>query len=154
MRGEAAEERRGAHAIRIDGGNVRDRADKGTERVERVSRRRFAGAAERPGSARSQRARADGSSVRQRESVVPEHAGNRRGRVTSAGKGVAPGIHPEICGGQLEAARGPQGEGGALVGRKDEILDRKSTRLNSSHVAISYAVFCLKKKRRKSNLTK
>src|SRR5690625_29190 len=29
-------------------------------------------------------------------------------------------------------------------------LDRKSTRLNSSHVAISYAVFCLKKKR-KSN---
>src|SRR5690625_6374248 len=27
--------------------------------------------------------------------------------------------------------------------------DRKSTRLNSSHVAISYAVFCLKKKRRR-----
>src|SRR5439155_20862367 len=26
--------------------------------------------------------------------------------------------------------------------------DRKSTRLNSSHVAISYAVFCVKKKRR------
>ena len=29
----------------------------------------------------------------------------------------------------------------------DRILDRKSTRLNSSHVKISYAVFCLKKKR-------
>src|SRR5690625_5909604 len=28
-------------------------------------------------------------------------------------------------------------------------LDRKSTRLNSSHVAISYAVFCLKKKKHK-----
>src|SRR5699024_11553807 len=27
-------------------------------------------------------------------------------------------------------------------------LDRKSTRLNSSHVSISYAVFCLKKKRK------
>src|SRR5439155_8396303 len=27
--------------------------------------------------------------------------------------------------------------------------DRKSTRLNSSHVAISYAVFCLKKKKRR-----
>src|SRR5271166_2042436 len=27
-------------------------------------------------------------------------------------------------------------------------VDRKSTRLNSSHVAISYAVFCLKKKKR------
>src|SRR5690625_6001886 len=30
-----------------------------------------------------------------------------------------------------------------------EHQDRKSTRLNSSHVAISYAVFCLKKKRKK-----
>src|SRR5690625_6762262 len=30
-------------------------------------------------------------------------------------------------------------------------IDRKSTRLNSSHVAISYAVFCLKKK--KNNIT-
>src|SRR6266702_1400332 len=29
-----------------------------------------------------------------------------------------------------------------------KLQDRKSTRLNSSHVAISYAVFCLKKKRR------
>src|SRR5437870_8828935 len=28
------------------------------------------------------------------------------------------------------------------------LLDRKSTRLNSSHVAISYAVFCLKKKKK------
>src|SRR5690554_7754834 len=31
------------------------------------------------------------------------------------------------------------------VGDKAEIIDRKSTRLNSSHVRISYAVFCLKK---------
>src|SRR5690349_22018569 len=30
--------------------------------------------------------------------------------------------------------------------------DRKSTRLNSSHVEISYAVFCLKKKKKNSNL--
>src|SRR5204862_4728532 len=39
------------------------------------------------------------------------------------------------------------GEGGAddVVGIND--LDRKSTRLNSSHVEISYAVFCLKKKK-------
>src|SRR5690625_5852024 len=29
----------------------------------------------------------------------------------------------------------------------DPVVDRKSTRLNSSHVAISYAVFCLKKKK-------
>src|SRR2546430_8811548 len=30
-----------------------------------------------------------------------------------------------------------------------EMLDRKSTRLNSSHSQISYAVFCLKKKKKK-----
>src|SRR5207253_9964462 len=39
------------------------------------------------------------------------------------------------------AQDGPQAE--HVAGR-----DRKSTRLNSSHVAISYAVFCLKKKNR------
>src|SRR5690606_41762497 len=33
--------------------------------------------------------------------------------------------------------------------RKDLHRDRKSTRLNSSHVKISYAVFCLKKKKKK-----
>src|SRR5690625_5934965 len=32
---------------------------------------------------------------------------------------------------------------------QDSYLDRKSTRLNSSHVAISYAVFCLKKNNKK-----
>src|SRR5690554_7288693 len=31
-------------------------------------------------------------------------------------------------------------------------IDRKSTRLNSSHVRISYAVFCLKKKRKKNHM--
>src|SRR5699024_1772879 len=33
------------------------------------------------------------------------------------------------------------------VGTNDRDLDRKSTRLNSSHVSISYAVFCLKTKK-------
>src|SRR2546426_1591417 len=40
---------------------------------------------------------------------------------------------------------------------KDEFarVDRKSTRLNSSHLVISYAVFCLKKKKqKKKNTTK
>src|SRR5207249_10087279 len=32
--------------------------------------------------------------------------------------------------------------------RQDGLRDRKSTRLNSSHVSISYAVFCLKKKKK------
>src|SRR5258708_27321873 len=33
--------------------------------------------------------------------------------------------------------------------RRDNVLDRKSTRLNFSHQIISYAVFCLKKKKKK-----
>src|SRR3712207_8553612 len=35
-----------------------------------------------------------------------------------------------------------------LLGEGDARLDRKSTRLNSSHANISYAVFCLKKKKK------
>src|SRR5690242_6042561 len=35
--------------------------------------------------------------------------------------------------------------------RHEEKKDRKSTRLNSSHMSISYAVFCLKKKKKKKN---
>src|SRR5436309_4403925 len=39
------------------------------------------------------------------------------------------------------------GEGDTVAFRfTNHLLDRKSTRLNSSHVKISYAVFCLKKK--------
>src|SRR3712207_7293551 len=45
----------------------------------------------------------------------------------------------------LEQAQDVQPEHAVHVGR-----DRKSTRLNSSHANISYAVFCLKKKKRTS----
>src|SRR5205814_9337522 len=60
--------------------------------------------------------------------------------------------------GECDALLGELGEGG-VVGRLEfgdaglegvEVfggLDRKSTRLNSSHLGISYAVFCLKKKK-------
>src|SRR5258707_11414926 len=34
------------------------------------------------------------------------------------------------------------------VGERVQVADRKSTRLNSSHANISYAVFCLKKKKK------
>src|SRR5437588_2478124 len=37
--------------------------------------------------------------------------------------------------------------------RQFALGDRKSTRLNSSHTVISYAVFCLKKKKKKTNKT-
>src|SRR3712207_9504893 len=39
--------------------------------------------------------------------------------------------------------------GGPVLARAPEAGDRKSTRLNSSHANISYAVFCLKKKKSK-----
>src|SRR5699024_12750537 len=57
-------------------------------------------------------------------------------------------------------AHGQQGEGGGVAEAADQASqivhpvhglgqrDRKSTRLNSSHVSSSYAVFCLKKKSR------
>src|SRR5690625_4330652 len=48
--------------------------------------------------------------------------------------------HCPVCGEQV-VAQTPQ----QIV---DRLRDRKRTRLNSSHVAISYAVFCLRKKRR------
>src|SRR2546426_5601220 len=37
--------------------------------------------------------------------------------------------------------------------RRRRRQDRKSTRLNSSHLVISYAVFCLKKKKKKTHTT-
>src|SRR3712207_8272458 len=48
---------------------------------------------------------------------------------------------------QLAGQRGGQVEAEAVdVHLGDPVADRKSTRLNSSHANISYAVFCLKKK--------
>src|SRR5690625_6336368 len=44
------------------------------------------------------------------------------------------------------SAGGSSGGAAAALATGMLALDRKSTRLNSSHVAISYAVFCLKKK--------
>src|SRR2546430_8677173 len=41
--------------------------------------------------------------------------------------------------------------GKVLVVHEDTRLDRKSTRLNSSHSQISYAVFCLKKKKKEQD---
>src|SRR2546426_4459446 len=56
---------------------------------------------------------------------------------------VALGVR--IVGFRTEANSGPTT---VIVHRGDpQVADRKSTRLNSSHLVISYAVFCLKKKK-------
>src|SRR5450830_718291 len=51
-----------------------------------------------------------------------------------------------ICEAVTDEARKP---GPVTYLFEPEAKDRKSTRLNSSHVSISYAVFCLKKKKNK-----
>src|SRR5690606_41677452 len=48
---------------------------------------------------------------------------------------------------RLDDLRVRQVDPRAVTRCRVEIQDRKSTRLNSSHVKISYAVFCLKKKK-------
>src|SRR2546422_5305991 len=50
-------------------------------------------------------------------------------------------------------ARHPQFARVPAAGAVPAALDRKSTRLNSSHGYISYAVFCLKKKKTKAQCT-
>src|SRR5256885_11433178 len=73
----------------------------------------------------------------------------------SIGQGVLPlilrhiGIAPERL--TIVTAEDKGNEEAAKYGIKfvKERLDRKSTRLNSSHLVISYAVFCLKKKKKK-----
>src|SRR5437773_5701204 len=59
----------------------------------------------------------------------------RRGRRPPGGRPRPPG-----------PADLPHHDGGG-----EPVQDRKSTRLNSSHITISYAVFCLKKKKNKPN---
>src|SRR2546429_6425789 len=49
--------------------------------------------------------------------------------------------------------RGGLNFGSGLAGSGAQSLDRKSTRLNSSHGYISYAVFCLKKKKIHTDIT-
>src|SRR5207253_11378535 len=64
-----------------------------------------------------------------------------------------PATPPTVChaGGRSpqcdDYGSGPRGAAADCTGRAWGVVrgDRKSTRLNSSHVAISYAVFCLKK---------
>src|SRR5699024_12538701 len=66
--------------------------------------------------------------------ICPYRAPHRRGGLSPY---AAPAPRPGRPGAQAE----PVGQG--------PWQDRKSTRLNSSHVSISYAVFCLKKKKNK-----
>src|SRR5205807_4116331 len=81
-----------------------------------------------------------------RQVVTPQEEARARGDA-----GCVPPLVPRLVGriaGDLDEAA----DQGRLVDvdvrldrRRERQLDRKSTRLNSSHLVISYAVFCLKK---------
>src|SRR3712207_8122712 len=77
------------------------------------------------------------------------------------------GVPDPLPGSRVDTQLGPaerRGHFGVFAEREDflefEVLDaaartdRKSTRLNSSHANISYAVFCLKKKKKKQSVIK
>src|SRR5438034_6402635 len=74
------------------------------------------------------------------------HESLRRGKFTPNAWVDRP--HPLPVGGRLRGAQGSRRLSGPLL---RPAQDRKSTRLNSSHTVISYAVFCLKKKKDKKN---
>src|SRR5690606_23757994 len=56
-----------------------------------------------------------------------------------------------ICGYRVEEIEFPLSRQARYLDKLVDELNRKSTRLNSSHVKISYAVFCLKKKNKNSS---
>src|SRR5438874_5165455 len=82
-----------------------------------------------------------------RSAQAGEWTGLPGAQLLALARGAAPessGTCPELDR-LLAALRADAGARAAL----EADADRKSTRLNSSHVEISYAVFCLKKKKKK-----
>src|SRR5690625_5846985 len=71
------------------------------------------------------------------------------GLLVEAGLDLDDGEHLLAGLGRVDEGVDDRGVAGGAVERllDREHVDRKSTRLNSSHVAISYSVFCLRKKR-------
>src|SRR5207249_8806879 len=65
----------------------------------------------------------------------------------STGADGGRGLSPRTVAGRLSGRT--EGVDSSATARSTTFSDRKSTRLNSSHVSISYAVFCLKKKKNK-----
>src|SRR5690606_41783975 len=60
-------------------------------------------------------------------------------------------VEIEVVGVETTVDADPQGRRGRIGRKGRRGGDRKSTRLNSSHVKISYAVFCLKKKKKQGH---
>src|SRR5256885_6490013 len=84
-----------------------------------------------------------------RSTLFPYTTLFRSAHAAAAGARVYAGP-PQRLGGEPNGAHAPpQHQGGDREpGTGRQAADRKSTRLNSSHLVISYAVFCLKKKKK------
>src|SRR5690606_40433214 len=92
--------------------------------------------------------------------MSPRHAGWRHRRATYPFAGrtrmserrppLAVALHYSGRGAPRVVAKGGGDIAERIIETAREHKDRKSTRLNSSHVKISYAVFCLKKKKKQT----
>src|SRR5690606_39544940 len=100
-----------------------------------------------PASASLPSARENGRSVHYRTpcAAATAQTGQKRCHRTDADDGCPPPVPPRI------SAPAPTTDCHRTTTSREESGDRKSTRLNSSHVKISYAVFCLKKKKKNKN---
>src|SRR5690349_22514329 len=78
--------------------------------------------------------------------VMAEKAIPRQGMTVEGGGEVTSGTHSPTLDCEIGLAYLPAAAAIAGTEISIDVRDRKSTRLNSSHVEISYAVFCLKKK--------
>src|SRR3712207_7327537 len=88
-----------------------------------------------------------------RSTLFPYTTLFRSGQLPHRGRGPYPVLHLPVAvsllGSLFRLGLRLLGLGLLALLRLGLLLDRKSTRLNSSHANISYAVFCLKKKKKK-----
>src|SRR5207249_7424235 len=85
------------------------------------------------------------SPISAKTTVPPDVLATRELVKIYGGRAVVNGINVNVKAGEIVGLLGPNGAGKTTTFYMIVGLDRKSTRLNSSHVSISYAVFCLKK---------
>src|SRR5947207_1656286 len=94
----------------------------------------------------------DGAAPAPVAATAPSPAGSATGPVATAAAAADAAANAaaalDIANGGNGGRRGAAARAAAAAATGSKIdLDRKSTRLNSSHTVISYAVFCLKKKK-------
>src|SRR3712207_7007247 len=84
-----------------------------------------------------------------RSGVVPHGLGVGLAQLTDLTEDPLPAVGQDLRAGEEVVDALDDGGGQAVLQPRDvgDQADRKSTRLNSSHANISYAVFCLKKKK-------